>query len=507
MADLKGWKIMQYTSTRDQTLSVSSSFAIANGISPEGGLYVPDTLPHVDQAWIAELLEKEYHDRAEQVLSLFLTDFTNEELRSAVVDAYTNGVYEEDWAAPLSDLSDGRFVLELWHGPTCAFKDMALQILPRLMVPAAKRALDGKQIMILVATSGDTGKAALEGFCDVQGIKIAVFYPNEGVSPMQRLQMATQQGENVAVYAIEGNFDNAQTEVKKIFTNKPIIQRLAAHNTVFSSANSINWGRLVPQIVYYFSAYADMVGCACIKQGDPVNFVVPTGNFGNILAGYYAKKMGLPINKLICASNNNNVLTDFMKAGVYEANREFFTTLSPSMDILVSSNLERLLFELADRDSDRVQNMMEKLSSERRYAIDDAMKARLSQDFWGGYIDDARCESVIKKTLSDVGYLVDPHTAVALGVYDDYKAATGDRLPTVIVSTASPFKFAGSVLKALGVAQSADEFAAVRMLSKNTGVPVPESIEALENKKIRFSNVILPNKMPEEIETFASGIK
>lgn len=498
---------MQYTSTRDKTLSVTSSFAIANGISPEGGLYVPETLPGVDEAWLADLLEKEYPDRAEQVLKLFLTDFSAEELRVAVDGAYTNGVYEEDWAAPLADLSDGRFVLELWHGPTCAFKDMALQLLPRLMVPAAKRALDGKQIMILVATSGDTGKAALEGFCDVEGVKIAVFYPNEGVSPMQQLQMVTQKGGNVAVYAIEGNFDNAQTEVKKIFTNPGMIRRLAERNTVFSSANSINWGRLVPQIVYYFSAYADMVGCECIKQGDPVNFVVPTGNFGNILAGYYAKRMGLPVHKLICASNKNNVLTDFINDGVYDANRAFFTTLSPSMDILVSSNLERLLFELTDRDSAAVRDMMEALSKERRYAIDDGMRARLNTDFWGGYIDDDRCRAVIKKTLDEVGYLVDPHTAVALGVYDDYKAATGDTRPAVIVSTASPFKFSGSVLKALGQTPPADEFAAARTLAKETGVPVPESIEALEDRKIRFTKVILPEDMPAEIEAFASNIK
>lgn len=498
---------MQYTSTRNKALSVTSSFAIANGISPEGGLYVPSELPHVDNKWISELIEKEYPDRAEQVLSLFLTDFTDSELNTAVNGAYTNGVFEEDWAAPLSDLSDGRFVLELWHGPTCAFKDMALQLLPRLMVPAAKRALGGKQIMILVATSGDTGKAALEGFCDVNGVKIAVFYPDQGVSPMQQLQMVTQNGENVAVYAIEGNFDNAQTEVKNIFTDKKIIERLSERNTVLSSANSINWGRLVPQIVYYFSSYADLVGCECIKQGDLVNFVVPTGNFGNILAGYYAKKMGLPINKLICASNKNNVLTDFINQGVYDANREFYTTLSPSMDILISSNLERLLFELTDRDSNRVSDMMKMLSKDRRYEIDSEMKERLSKDFWGGYIDDAHCERIIKKTLDDIGYLVDPHTAVAMGVYDSYKAATGDKLPTVILSTASPFKFAGSVLKALGSQKPADEFAAVKTLSKGTGAPIPDNIAALENKKIRFSKVILPSEMPEEIEAFASNIK
>ncbi len=494
---------MQYVSTRNKNLSVSSSFAIANGISPEGGLYVPENLPKVDKKWIGSLCEKEYHDRAAQVLSLFLTDFSAKEIKSAVEGAYTNGVFEEDWAAPISDLSDGRFVLELWHGPTCAFKDMALQILPRLMAFASKRALGGSQILILVATSGDTGKAALEGFCDVDGIKIAVFYPNNGVSEMQRLQMATQQGENVAVYAIEGNFDNAQTEVKKIFTDPEIIAKLKEKNTVLSSANSINWGRLVPQIVYYFSAYADLVACECVKMGDKVNFVVPTGNFGNILAGYYAKCMGLPVNKLICASNENNVLSDFMKDGVYDANRKFYTTMSPSMDILISSNLERLLFELCGRESDKVAEMMKKLSAERKYEIDADMKAKLDDDFWGGFVDDAACAAKIEETLADYGYLCDTHTAVALGVYDEYKKQTGDETPSVIVSTASPFKFSGSVLKAIGVDIPDDEFAAVRKLAEVTGVDAPESLANIEGKKVRFEKVIKPSEMPEEIITFA----
>ena len=494
---------MQYVSTRNKNLSVSSSFAIANGISPEGGLYVPESLPKVDKKWIESLCEKEYHDRAAQVLSLFLTDFTAKEIKSAVEGAYTNGVFEEDWAAPISDLSDGRFVLELWHGPTCAYKYKALHILPRLMAIASKRALGGSQILILVATSGDTGKAALEGFHDVDGIKIAVFYPHNGVSEMQRLQMATQQGENVAVYAIEGNFDNAQTEVKKIFTNPEIIAQLKEKNTVLSSANSINWGRLVPQIVYYFSAYADLVACECVKMGDKVNFVVPTGNFGNILAGYYAKCMGLPVNKLICASNENNVLADFMKDGVYDANRKFFTTMSPSMDILISSNLERLLFELCGRDSDKVADMMKKLSSERKYEIDADMKAKLDADFWGGFVDDGVCSKVIEDTLADYGYLCDTHTAVALGVYDEYKKQTGDETPSVIVSTASPFKFSGSVLKSIGVEVPADEFSAVRKLAEVTGVNAPDSLANIEGKKVRFEKVIKPSEMPSEIIEFA----
>lgn len=497
---------MQYTSTRDKSLSVTSSFAIANGISAEGGLFVPESIPHVDGKWMKELCDKEYPERAEQVLSLFLTDYTKQELHEAVTGAYTGGVFEEDWAAPISDLSDGRFVLELWHGPTCAFKDMALQLLPRLMAPAAKRALNGSQILILVATSGDTGKAALEGFCDVDGIKIAVFYPNDGVSPMQKLQMATQQGNNVAVYAIEGNFDNAQTQVKKIFTDADVIKKLKERNTVLSSANSINWGRLVPQIVYYFSAYADLVACECIKPGQKVNFVVPTGNFGNILAGYYAKKMGLPVNKLICASNSNNVLTDFINTGVYDANRDFYTTMSPSMDILISSNLERLLFELTGRDSQKVADMMKKLSDTRRYEIDSAMREKLTADFWGGYADDKTCAKKIAQTLDEVGYLVDPHTAVALSVYDSYKEKTGDDSPSVILSTASPFKFAGSVLKALGAHCPDEEFAAVKMLASGTGAEAPKSILALENKKIRFSTVINPDEMAGEIVDFAAGI-
>lgn len=497
---------MQYTSTRDKSRAVSASFAIANGISSEGGLFVPQTLPRVDAQWMQQLCDLEYPERAAQVLRLFLTDFSDDELQTAVQQAYGGETFEEGWVAPIADLSDGRYVLELFHGPTCAFKDLALQLLPRLMPMAARRALDGKQILILVATSGDTGKAALEGFRDVDGVKIAVFYPSDGVSPMQKLQMATQQGENVEVFGIEGNFDNAQAEVKSIFTDPAVIERLARANTVLSSANSINWGRLVPQIVYYFSAYADLVGCACIEQGQPVNFVVPTGNFGNILAGYYAKRMGLPVGRLICASNKNNVLTEFINTGVYNADRPFYTTLSPSMDILVSSNLERLLFELTGRDSDRVAQMMHALQDERRYQIDDAMRAALCAVFWGGYVDDERCQTVIAQTLDDIGYLIDPHTAVAMGVYDDYKAATGDQTPTVILSTASPFKFAGSVLQALGAEVPPDEFAAVKRLSKGTGADIPESIAALEKKKIRFSQVILPADMPKEIELFATRL-
>jgi len=494
---------MQYTSTRNSRLAVTASYAIANGISSEGGLYVPAQLPRVSPDWIKKLSKLEYTERACRVLGKFLTDFTAEEIAEAASGAYENGTFEEDWVAPLADLSDGRYILELWHGPTCAFKDMALQILPRLLGPAAKRALDGKEIMILVATSGDTGKAALEGFCDVDGVKIAVFYPDGGVSPMQYRQMATQEGGNVAVYAVKGNFDDAQTAVKRIFTDKAMIEKLAEKNTVLSSANSINWGRLVPQIVYYFSAYADLVASGDISMGQKINFVVPTGNFGNILAGYYAMQMGLPVNKLICASNCNNVLTDFIRDGVYDANREFFQSLSPSMDILISSNLERLLFELTNRDGGRVVEMMDKLKADRRYEIDGAMREKLQKVFWGGYLSDDDCKKVINDSCYRVGYLCDPHTAVAMGVYENYKRETGDKTKTVIVSTASPYKFCKTVLSAIDRPVPADEFKAAKELSDYTLTDIPESIKALKSKNIRFTEVISPDEMGDEILAFA----
>lgn len=494
---------MQYTSTRDKSRKVGASFAIANGISAEGGLFVPEMIPKVDRAFLASLCEKEYSERAEQLLSLFLTDFTPKEIHKAVEAAYGENVFEEDWVAPISDLSDGRFILELYHGPTCAFKDLALQLLPHLMTAAAKRALGGKKILILVATSGDTGKAALEGFCDVDGVKIAVFYPNEGVSAMQRLQMATQQGENVAVYAIEGNFDDAQTAVKSIFTDQAMQEKLAAEQVVLSSANSINWGRLVPQIVYYFSAYADLVGCEVLKLGDPVNFVVPTGNFGNILAGYYAKCMGLPVHRLICASNQNNVLTDFLRTGVYDANREFFVTDSPSMDILISSNLERLLFALNGGDDAEIRSWMEALSTDRKYTVSPAVQQKLSAEFWGGSVDDAACRRMIADTLEDIGYLADPHTAVALAVYEQYKAETKDMTPTILLSTASPFKFCPTVLEALGAKATGNAFEAARTLSRGTGAPIPDSIVLLERRATRFTEVISPDEMAAAVLSFA----
>lgn len=494
---------MKYTSTRNARLSVEASHAIARGISAEGGLFVPCELPTVTPDWIRELAPLSYIERAVRVLALFLTDFSSEELIHAAEAAYSQGRFEDDRPAPLADLSDGRVVLELWHGPTCAFKDMALQLMPHLMAPAACRALDGKKMMILVATSGDTGKAALEGFCDAEGVKIAVFYPDAGVSPMQRLQMTTQKGENVEVFAIKGNFDSAQSEVKRIFTDPTVIGELARHDTVLSSANSINWGRLVPQIVYYFSAYADLLADGALAGGEEINFVVPTGNFGNILAGYYAKRMGLPVGRLVCASNRNDILADFLRSGVYDANRPFHTTLSPSMDILISSNLERLLFELCGRDDKTVADLMERLASARRYEVDGALSERMREIFWGGSVDDARCQREIRTVFERLGYLIDPHTAVAMGVCDDYRAATGDKRKCVVVSTASPYKFAAAVLEALGETRPKDEFEAAVLLSRRTATEIPAPVAALENAKIRFTRLLTPGEMPGAVAAFA----
>ena len=354
---------MLYTSTRDKNVHVSSSQAIAQGISKDGGLFVPESIPQIDKDFIDSLVGLDYISRAKKVLSLYLTDFTAEEIDMCVSGAYAKGKFSSDKVSPVKKIADGGNVLELWRGPTCAFKDMALQLLPYLLTVAAKKTVADKTIVILVATSGDTGKAALEGFKDVPGTKIMVFYPNDGVSPMQKLQMTTQEGGNVSVCAINGNFDDAQSGVKAIFTDSKVAEKLENNGMMFSSANSINWGRLVPQIVYYISAYADLIENGTIKNGDEINVVVPTGNFGNILAAYYAKRMGVPVKKLICASNANNVLTDFLKTGTYDKNRQFYTTTSPSMDILISSNLERLLFHLSDENDGKIREWMGALSA------------------------------------------------------------------------------------------------------------------------------------------------
>ena len=490
---------MKYQSTRDTAVRVEASEAIARGISAEGGLFVPTEMPAVSLAEIEAMTKEGYVARANRVLSRFLTDFSAEELHQCTANAYADR-FEDPAIAPLHHLDDTLSFIELWHGPTCAFKDMALQILPQLMRVSAEKTADGKEIVILVATSGDTGKAALEGFRDAVNTRIVVFYPDEGVSPMQKLQMATQEGNNVEVCAIRGNFDDAQTGVKAIFTDPAMEALLAENGKMFSSANSINWGRLVPQIVYYFSAYADMLKDGRIAAGDPINVVVPTGNFGNILAAYYAKNMGLPVNKLICASNRNRVLTDFIRTGRYSRNRDFYLTSSPSMDILVSSNLERLLFKLYGEDAAAVCNLMQSLNQTGEYTVSDEVLAALQQDFYGGWCDDGQVADTIRDTFSKYRYLMDTHTAVAYTVYRQFVAETGDHTPTVLASTANPYKFSASVLTALGQdTEKLDEFEKVEALARCTGVPVPRSLATLRDKPVRFTRVCQKGQMADAV--------
>lgn len=482
---------MLYTSTRDKSIRVSAAQAIAQGISEEGGLFVPVELPKFSLDKISSMVSMSYIDRAKTVLREFLTDFTDDELSYCVEGAYAASKFSAPEIAPTVNISGNKNVLELWHGPTCAFKDMALQLLPYLMTVSAKKTADGKTIVILVATSGDTGKAALEGFKDVDHTKILVFYPVDGVSPMQKLQMTTQEGGNVAVCAINGNFDDAQSAVKSIFTNNEIKEELEKKNMMFSSANSINWGRLVPQIVYYFSAYCDMVDSGRIHLGDKINVVVPTGNFGNILAGYYAKQMGLPVKTLVCASNSNNVLTDFLKTGTYDKNREFYTTSSPSMDILISSNLERLLYHMSGDDDKLICDLMNQLSADGKYTVSSDVMEKIQQMFDAGYTAEDKVDETIKYQFDNYGYLCDTHTAVAVRVYDEYVKNTGDDIPTVIDSTASPYKFSASVLNAIADEEldGMDEFDMVGELNRITGVEVPAPIASLKDKKVRFTDV------------------
>ena len=490
---------MQYLSTRDSQCRVESTQAISRGISVEGGLFVPETLPAITLDTIQSMTKMSYVERAKYVLSLFLTDFTPEEIAYCAENAYTAEKFGSDQIAQISKVEEGEYLLELWHGPSCAFKDMALQILPYLLTTSAKKAAAGKEIVILVATSGDTGKAALEGFKDVPGTKMVVFYPQDGVSQMQKRQMTTQEGNNVAVCAIEGNFDDAQTGVKKIFTDQAVVEKLAQHNMIFSSANSINWGRLLPQVVYYLSTYAELVKAGEIQLGDAINVVVPTGNFGNILAAYYAKKMGLPVNKLICASNANNVLTDFLTTGVYDRNREFYATTSPSMDILISSNLERLLYDLCGRDDATIRDWFGQLSKTGRYEVSQDVKDQIKELFWAGCCDDEGTKQTIGDTFRKDHYLCDTHTAVAVNVYRQYKEATGDETKTVIASTASPYKFASSVLGAITDNIPEDEYAQIDELNRISGLPVPKALAELKNKPVRFTGSIEKSEMEETV--------
>lgn len=479
---------MHYTSTRNNEVKITAAQAIATGISPEGGLYVPTEFPALTAEDITALVPLSYQARATNILSRFLTDFTADEVAECCCAAYGERFDTPD-VAPLYELDEGRYILELWHGPTCAFKDMALQILPHLMRVSVGKTNPDEQIVILVATSGDTGKAALEGFKDAPNTRILVFYPVDGVSEMQRFQMITQEGDNVGVCAIRGNFDDAQTGVKSIFTDDEVKAKLAENGMRFSSANSINWGRLVPQIVYYISAYCDLVAQNKIQNGDPINVVVPTGNFGNILACYYAKRMGLPVNKLICASNKNRVLTDFFETGVYDCNRPFYTTTSPSMDILVSSNLERLLYHLCGNDSSEIANLMAALKADKKYTVSDAVHNAVREEFVGGCADDEQVADTIRHIFDTTDYLCDTHTAVAVRVYEEYRAKSGDNTPTVIASTANPYKFAPAILDALGGADGTQPYELLAELNGKTGWEIPQPLGSLRDKEIRFTEV------------------
>ncbi len=480
---------MLYQSTRNTAEKVSSAKAIVQGISKDGGLFVPCEIPAVSIKEIEEMSALGYKERAKKILALYLTDFSKEEIENCVNSAYSAESFESEDTAPLYFLNEQANILELWHGPTCAFKDMALQILPHLMTTSMKKCNIDKEIVILVATSGDTGKAALEGFADVSGTKILVFFPENGVSKIQKKQMLTQDGANVGVASVYGNFDDAQTGVKLIFGDSEYAKMLEEKGFMLSSANSINWGRLLPQIVYYFSAYCDMVKSGKIKAGEKINICVPTGNFGNILASWYAKNMGLPVNKFICASNANNVLTDFINTGIYDKNREFKTTTSPSMDILISSNLERLLFDLYGNNDGKVAELMKLLVTTGKYEVEADVKEKVSANFFGGCCDDADTARTINSVWGDCKYLMDTHTAVAYNVYCQYVEKTGDKTPTVIASTANPYKFNSAVYGAVApetAIDNLDEFEIVDMLNAKTGLKIPASLAELKNKENRF---------------------
>ena len=482
-----------YRSTRGNGSTVTASQAILKGLSEDGGLFVPDQIPALNIP-VEELSRMSYQQVAYEVMSRFLTDFTEEELKNCIDHAYDKK-FDTEEIAPLTK-ADGSYFLELFHGATIAFKDMALSILPYLLTTAAKKNNVKNDIVILTATSGDTGKAAMAGFADVPGTKIIVFYPKDGVSPIQEKQMVTQKGKNTYVVAIYGNFDDAQTGVKRIFNDAEMKAELDEAGYQFSSANSINIGRLVPQIVYYVYAYASLYRNGQITECEKINVVVPTGNFGNILAAFYAKNMGLPIDKLICASNDNKVLYDFFVTGEYNRNREFILTTSPSMDILISSNLERLIYRIAGNDAEKNRKLMEELSSEGKYTITDEMKAQLA-DFYGNYASEEETAETIKRIYKDCGYVIDTHTSVAASVYKKYVEETGDTKKTVIASTASPYKFTRSVMEAIDSEKYAamSDFELVDQLSEISKVPVPNAIEEIRNAEIRHNTVAEVDEM------------
>ncbi|QIB68222.1 threonine synthase [Aminipila butyrica] len=487
--------MIHYTSTRGSKQIKTAAQAVIQGIAEDRGLYVPEEVPALPFK-LEDLRGKTYQQVAFQVISAFFTDYTEEEMQACVNGAY-DSKFEEKEVAPLVKGGDVHF-LELYHGKTAAFKDMALSILPYLLTTAMKKEKEEKKICILTATSGDTGKAALEGFADVPGTEIVVFYPNQGVSQVQERQMVTQEGANTHVFAINGNFDDAQTGVKNIFNDDAFAEELAQMNCKLSSANSINIGRLVPQVAYYVYAYGKMVEQGVLKSGQPMNVVVPTGNFGNILAAYYAKQMGIPVGKLICASNENKVLTDFINTGCYDIKRDFYLTNSPSMDILISSNLERLLYHLAGGDAAQVKELMDSLEKDKIYQVSEKIKAGL-KDFYGGFATVEETNQAIASMYEENGYLMDTHTAVAYKVYQDYLGETGDHTPAVIASTASAYKFADSVAQSIGLGAEVDGFAYVAALHQKTDVRIPAGLKDLESKAIRHTGVLNLDQMKDSV--------
>ena len=490
---------LMYTSTRNANEKVTASQAILKGLAEDGGLFVPEQLPTLDKT-VDELAGMTYQETAYEVMKKFLTDFTEEELKNCINAAY-DSKFDTEEIAPLAK-ADGAYFLELYHGSTIAFKDMALSILPHLMTTAAKKNHADKEIVILTATSGDTGKAAMAGFADVPGTRIIVFYPKGGVSKVQELQMRTQKGDNTSVVAIHGNFDDAQTGVKKLFGNKELEKEMAEAGFQFSSANSINIGRLVPQVVYYVYAYAKLLENEQIENGEEINVVVPTGNFGNILAAYFAKHMGVPIKTLICASNDNKVLYDFFTTGTYDRKREFILTNSPSMDILISSNLERLIYRIAGNDADKNRELMSALTGNGKYEITEEMKAQLA-DFYGNFASEAETAAEIRRLYEKCGYVIDTHTAVASAVYGKYVAETGDHKTTVIASTASPFKFTRSVMDAIDTKYDVmGDFELVDELSKIAKVKVPGAIEEIRTAPILHDTQCDVDKMKDTVKSF-----
>lgn len=487
-----------YHSTRNSEETATASEAILKGLTSDGGLFVPDSIPKLNVS-LEDLTQMSYQEIAYAVMKEFLTDFTEEELKTCINNAYDSKFDTEEIA--VTKKVDGAYYLELFHGATIAFKDMALSILPHLLVTSARKNNVKNEIVILTATSGDTGKAALAGFADVPGTKIIVFYPKSGVSPIQEKQMVTQKGDNTYVIGIKGNFDDAQTGVKKMFSNKELAKVMNDNGFQFSSANSINIGRLVPQVVYYVKAYADLLKQGALKAGEPMNVVVPTGNFGNILASYYAKQMGIPIGKFVCASNKNKVLFDFFETGKYDRNREFYVTTSPSMDILISSNLERMIYRIAGNDAKQCAKFMAALTKDGEYVITDAMKAELSE-FFGAFGSEEETAVKIKGVYDKEGYVMDTHTAVAAVAYDKYKAATGDdKTPTVIASTASPYKFTRSVMDAIDPAYDAeDDFELVDELNKVSKTAIPKAIEEIRTAPVLHDTVCETAGMEDEVK-------